>query len=151
MWVFGFLEFSCKARWYPGNLAKPRAFFWNTHPPQKNIKTMSVAPLAIFISLTTSTFTTFFVCDKLGIHVAAAPGLGAYEPAAWKGQKWGTTAVVTFRRVWKKRNKLANGFFSGFLFWINHFGWEVVGKHSLGTHLLLSYVFKKLPALPATS
>lgn len=38
---------------------------------------MSVAPLAIFISLTTRTFTTFFVRDRFGIDVAATPGFAA--------------------------------------------------------------------------
>ena len=67
---------------------------------------MSVAPLAIFISLTTSTFTTFFVCDKLGIHVAAAPGLGASHQQLGKANNEEPLLWLLSGASLKKRNKL---------------------------------------------
>lgn len=95
---------------------------------------MSVAPLAIFISLTTRTFTTFFVRDRFGIDVAATPGFAAsHQQLAVRisGNSGNCGELSPFFPGgfgWKKRKKeTTSGFessvFSNF-FDSDHFGGE---------------------------
>ena len=71
---------------------------------------MSVAPLAIFISLATRTFTTFFVRDRLGIDVAATPGFAAsHQVSLWglarSAETVGSCPLFSGWFWWKKKGK----------------------------------------------
>lgn len=92
-------------------------FFWKK-------KSMSVAPLAIFISLTTRTFTTFFVRDKLGIDVAAAPGFAASHQQV---SLWGLEETAgELSRFWG----ISFHFFDSIHFG-GEFEWDVFGLETL--------------------
>lgn len=69
---------------------------------------MSVAPLAIFISLTTRTFTTVFVRDRFGIDVAATPAFAAsHQVSLWGLALSGNCGdIPLFPGFEKKWNKL---------------------------------------------